>query len=83
MNYRIDCRSSVPAYIQLYKLIAQDIIYEGFLESSHNPVVWENIPFSVFARTMRKVLTYYGNRIFIEFPNRGYDELRIKLIYNM
>lgn len=35
-----------------------------------------DFPFSVFAKTMRKVLANYGNRIFIKSPNSGCDELR-------
>jgi len=143
MNYHIDFRSSVPAYMQLYKLIVQDIISEvyphgsrlpskrtiaeetgvsvvtvehaiallseeGYIETRersgcfviyhksdfHGTPVLRNgtfpevrpqssnvgdFPFSVFARTMRKVLTNYGNRIFIKSPNSGCDELKTEI----
>lgn len=35
-----------------------------------------DFPFSVLARTMRKVLTVYGERILVKPPNRGCAELR-------
>ncbi len=143
MNYHIDSRSSVPAYMQLYKLIIQDIISEvypygsrlpskrtiaeetgvsvvtvehaiallseeGYIETRQRsgcfviyhksdfhgtPVLQSStfpevqpqsssvgdFPFSVFAKTMRKVLAYYGNRIFIKSPNSGCDELKTEI----
>jgi len=143
MNYHIDSKSSVPAYMQLYQLIIQDILSgvypygsrlpskrtiaeetgvsvvtvehaiallseEGYIETRQRsgcfviyrksdfygtPVLKSStfpeikpqssnvgdFPFSVFARTMRKVLTYYGNRIFIKSPNSGCDELRTEI----
>lgn len=36
----------------------------------------EGFPFSVFARTMRRVLSEYGERILIKSPNRGMPELQ-------
>jgi len=36
-------------------------------------------PFSVFAKTMRRVLANYGNRIFIKSSNNGCDELRTEI----
>ncbi len=36
-------------------------------------------PFSVFAKTMRRVLTEYGESILIKSPNNGTDELRIAI----
>lgn len=36
----------------------------------------EGFPFSVFARTMRRVLSEYGERILIKSPNRGRPELQ-------
>ena len=143
MNYHIDTRSSVPAYMQLYKLLVQDIISEvypygsrlpskrtiaeetgvsvvtvehaiallseeGYIETRqrsgcfviyrksdfHETPVLQistlpeirpqfssvgDFPFSVFAKTMRKVLANYGNRIFIKSPNSGCDELRTEI----
>ncbi len=143
MNYHIDPKSSVPAYMQLYKLIVKDIISEvysygsripskrtiaeetgvsvvtvehaiallseeGYIEtrqrsgcfviyrksdfletpafqSSMLPKIQPqsssvgDFPFSVFAKTMRKVLTNYENRIFIKSPNSGCDELRTEI----
>jgi len=140
MNYHIDPRSSLPAYMQLYKLIVQDIISEvypygsrlpskrtiaeetgvsvvtvehaiallseeGYIETRQRsgcfviyrksdfhetPVLQSStllkiqpqsssmgdFPFSVFAKTMRKVLSNYEKRIFIKSPNSGCDELR-------
>jgi GntR family transcriptional regulator/MocR family aminotransferase len=37
MNYRIDPKSSVPAYMQLYKLIVKDIISEVYSYGSRIP----------------------------------------------
>lgn len=37
------------------------------------------LPFSVFAGTMRRVLSVYGERILIKSPNTGCDELKIVL----
>lgn len=140
MNYHIDTSLPIPAYMQLYNYIVQDIISEiypygsrlpskrtiaeetgvsvitvghaiallndeGYVETRqrsgcfviyhksdfHGVPVLQNstfphyqsetlrvgdFPFSVFAKTMRKVLTSYGNRIFIKSPNSGCDELR-------
>jgi len=36
----------------------------------------EDFPFSVFAKTMRKVLTAYGENILIKSPNCGCEQLR-------
>lgn len=36
----------------------------------------EDFPFSVFAKTMRNVITKYGEEILIKSPNRGTPELR-------
>ncbi len=143
MNYHIDPRSSLPAYMQLYKSLVQDIISEvypygsrlpskrtiaeetgvsvitvehalallseeGYIETRQRSgcfVIYHksdfhaapvsqsgtfpeirpkyssagDFPFSVFARTMRKVLANYGNRIFIKSPNSGCDELRTEI----
>ncbi len=38
-----------------------------------------DFPFSLFAKTMRRVLAYYGNRIFVKSPNSGCDELRAEI----
>jgi GntR family transcriptional regulator/MocR family aminotransferase len=38
--------------------------------------VMNTFPFTLFARTMRKVLTKYGERILIKSPNLGVPELR-------
>ncbi len=143
MNYHIDTTLAIPAYMQLYKLIVQDIISEfypygsrlpskriiaeetgvsvvtvehalallideGYVESRQrsgcfviyhksdfygNPVLLNStstdihsqsnkvgdFPYSVFAKTMRKVLANYGNRIFIKSPNSGCEELRTEI----
>lgn len=36
-------------------------------------------PFSVLGKTMRKVLTEYGDNILVKSPNRGCDELRFAI----
>lgn len=143
MNYHIDPGSSVPAYMQLYRSIVQDIVSdvypygsrlpskriiaeetgvsvvtvehalallseEGYIETRQRSgcfVIYNksdfhgtpvpqratlpemrprssnagDFPFSVFARTMRKVLAYYGDRIFVKSPNSGCDELRTEI----
>jgi len=39
----------------------------------------DDFPFTVFARTMRRVLSDYGDRILIKSPNRGNEILRREL----
>lgn len=46
----------------------------GKTEPYWNPP--EDFPFSIFARTMRRVLSEYGERILIKSPNFGVPELR-------
>lgn len=143
MNYHIDFTSGIPAYIQLYKFIVQDIISEvypygsrlpskrtiaeetgvsvvtvehaiallvdeGYVESRqrsgsfviyHKSKFYEtpvlqsstlpdkqlqpgsigDFPFSVFAKTMRRVLSIYENQIFIKSPNCGCEELKTQI----
>jgi GntR family transcriptional regulator/MocR family aminotransferase len=143
MNYHIDSTLAIPAYMQLYKSIVQDIISEiypygsrlpskrtiaeeigvsvvtvehalallndeGYIETRQrsgyfvtyrksdfygNPVIQKSMtlktnsqasnigdfPYSVIAKTMRKVLVNYGDRILIKSPNSGCDELRIEI----
>lgn len=143
MNYHIDSTLAIPAYMQLYKLMVQDIVAEiypygsrlpskrtiaeetgvsvvtvehaiallmdeGYVETRQRsgcyviyhktdfvgtPVLRNStlpnilsqsnnvgeFPYSVFAKTMRKVLNIYGNRILIKSPNRGCDELRTEI----
>ena len=140
MNYPIDRKTTVPAYIQLYRHLVRDIVAgvyppgqklpskrvmaaetgvsvitvehalelleeEGYAEArersgcfvtyrqagdvrvpgSAGPAVTAaepaahmagEFPFSVLARTMRKVLLDYGDRILVKSPNRGCAELR-------
>lgn len=139
MNYTIDKNCGVPAYIQLYNMIRDDIVNgifpfgtkipskriiaaetdvsvitvehafsllceEGYLEAkerSGNFVIFREgevggiglshkksapvplqphsrgeFPFSVLAKTMRKVLLDYGERILEKSPNHGCTELR-------
>ncbi len=42
----------------------------------HDPHSEEEFPFSVFAKTMRAVLSDYGDQILIKSPNQGTNELR-------
>lgn len=35
-----------------------------------------SFPFSVLAKTMRRILSYYGEQVFEKSPNKGYVELR-------
>ncbi len=148
MNYVIDKNNKTPAYIQLYRLLAEDItsavypygsklpskriiadetgvsvitaehaimllmeegyvqprersgvyvIYRGddFLrevaseptvskekESSDSPVqVKGEFPFSVLAKTMRKVLQDYGEEILVKSPNHGCLQLRNEICH--
>lgn len=140
MNYKINIADQTPAYLQLYKLLVQDItagIYpygtklpskriisqetgvsvltvahaitllseEGYVQSRERSGVYiiyrgedflgtlekqevfppeeetasseiGEFPFSVLARTMRRVLSDYGERILIKSPNHGCPELR-------
>ena len=43
---------------------------------SHAHAARSDFPFSVLARTMRRVLATYGDRILVKSPNRGCAELR-------
>lgn len=143
MNYHIDPTLAMPAYMQLYKLIVQDIISEiypfgsrlpskrtiaeetgvsvvtvehaitllhdeGYVEARQRsgcfviyhksdfqdtqellstalPMIHQqsnnvgDFPYSVLAKTMRKVLLNYGNQILIKSPNYGCDELRTEI----
>lgn len=142
MNYIIDYTSKVPAYMQLYQHLRQDIISgvyplgsripskriiatetglsvipvehalqmlcdEGYLEAKQRSgmfVIYRNsdfqgkpaeiadmaafetktaeqyhtgdFPYSVLAKTMRKVITDYQERILTKSPNSGCEELR-------
>lgn len=58
---------------------------EGHFQSSKRPdfqsyapraLTADSFPFSVLAKTMRRVLSDYGERILIKSPNRGCPELR-------
>ncbi len=143
MNYHIDTTIAIPAYMQLYKQMVQDIISEvypygsrlpskrtiaeetgvsvvtvehalallndeGYVEMRqrsgcfviyHKSDYYESpvldnskisnvhsqsnnmgdFPFSVFSKTMRRVLSNYENRILIKSPNSGCDELRTEI----
>ena len=143
MNYTITKDSGVPAYIQLYNYLVQDIVAgiypldsrlpskriiaeetgvslitvehtmnllsdEGYIETRQRsgyfviyreadfqvipeirreelPVTHPQahqtgeFPFSVLARTMRKVLLDYEEQILVKSPNHGCDELRTEI----
>lgn len=143
MNYTIKKDSGVPAYIQLYNYLVQDIVAgiypldsrlpskriiaeetgvslitvehtmnllsdEGYIETRQRsgyfviyreadfqvipeirreelPVTHPQahqtgeFPFSVLARTMRKVLLDYEEQILVKSPNHGCDELRTEI----
>lgn len=51
-----------------------DILHTGAEISSPEPAAC--FPFSVFARTMRRVLSEYGEGILVKSPNRGRPELQ-------
>ncbi len=143
MNYRIDRSGHIPAYIQLYKCLADDIasaVYpygsklpskrviaeqtgvsvitvehaftllgeEGYVQSRERSGIYviyrgedfiaegsktssmlpakpekenlphakEEFPFSVIAKTMRKVLLDYGEMLLVKSPNPGCLQLR-------
>lgn len=46
------------------------------LPPSHAHTAGGDFPFSVLAKTMRRVLSSYGDRILVKSPNRGCAELR-------
>ena len=143
MNYLIQKNNGIPAYIQLYNYLVQDIVAgiyppdsrlpskriiaeetelslitvehtmellsdEGYIESRQRsgyfviyreadfqvvpeigkeelPVIHPQLhhvsefPFSVLAKTMRKVLLDYGEQILVKSPNHGCEELRAEI----
>ena len=54
--------------------IAEKEIYT--MESNHNHYHTSEFPFSVLAKTMRNVITKYGENILVKSPNAGCTELR-------
>ena len=49
---------------------------EPYFPIPHEPHDEEAFPFSVFAKTMRTVITNYGDQILVKSPNFGVSELR-------
>lgn len=51
-------------------------VEEGPRRMEHHAAAYPDFPLSVFSRTMRRVLTDYGDRLLEKSPNRGCVELR-------
>ena len=49
---------------------------QGMQHSNHTFHTAEELPFTVYARTMRRVLAEYGDRLLVKSPNTGCGELR-------
>lgn len=144
MNYSLEKNSTIPAYLQIYQMLRDDIINgiypyktkmpskrilsaetgvsvitikhsmellcdEGYIEpkersgyfvifrkddfqNAQTPVAHSNsrtlqvhyageFPYTVLAKTMRKVILDYSDRILIKSPNQGCTELREEICF--
>ena len=84
MKYSIDFCSKKKAYMQLYEKLINSVYKYGdklpskrlLSDETMTSVISEAFPFSVFAKTMRNVISKYGEQILIKSPNSGCYELR-------
>ncbi len=50
-----------------------------FIDDAESDSVDESFPYTVLSKTMRRVISDYGERILVKSPNRGCDELCIAI----